>query len=98
MKDETTYLQTHTMAYEIFNHAHGFCKEKQLTTKILRIRTSLPFVNNISSYFKGILWTLVHLQSLSFECAVIVHSVITRVCLKFINAPYQDSRSFDFWF
>ena len=25
MKDETTYLQTNTMAYEKLNHAHRFC-------------------------------------------------------------------------
>ena len=47
MKDETTYLQTHTMAYEILNHAHRFSMAKQLTTKILRILTSLPFADNI---------------------------------------------------
>ena len=47
MKDETTYLQTHTMAYEILNHAHGLCMAKQLTAKILRIRTSLAFADNI---------------------------------------------------
>ena len=47
MKNETTYIQTHTMAYKILNHAHTFCMAKQLTTEILLIRTSLPFVYNI---------------------------------------------------
>ena len=53
MKNELTYLQTHTMAYEILNHAHKFGMAKQLTTEILRIRTSLPFADDI---FKGILY------------------------------------------
>ena len=75
MKDETTYLQTHTMANEILNLAHRFCMEKQLTMNILIIRTSLPVANNI------LRCVLVHFQSLCFECAVIVRSVITRVCL-----------------
>ena len=75
MKDETTNLQTHTMSYEILNHAHRFNMAKQLTTKILRIRTSLPFADNIKRYF------VVHLQSLSFVCALIVRSVITHICL-----------------
>ena len=73
MKDETTYLQTHAMAYELLNSAHRFSMAKQLTAKILRIRTSLPFADNM--YF------VVHLQSLSFVCALIVRSVITRICL-----------------
>ena len=47
MKDETTYLQTYTMAYEIFNHAHRFSMAKQLTTTVLRIQTCLPFADNI---------------------------------------------------
>ena len=75
MKDETTHLQTHTMAYEILNHVHRFSMTKQLTTKILRIRTSLLFADNIKRYF------VVHLQSLSFICALIVRSVISRICL-----------------
>ena len=31
MKEETTYIQTHTLAYEILNHAHKYCMAKQLT-------------------------------------------------------------------
>ena len=30
MKYETTYLQTHIMAYKILYHAHTFCMAKQL--------------------------------------------------------------------
>ena len=47
MKGEKTIFQTRTMAYEILNHAPRFSMAKQLTTKILRIRTSLPFADKI---------------------------------------------------
>ena len=75
MKDETTYLQTHTMACEMLNHAHTLSMTKQLTMKILRTRTSLPFAYNNYGYL------VVRLQSHSMVCAVIVRSVINCVCL-----------------
>ena len=85
MKDGTAYLQTHTMEYEILAHAHRFCMAKQLTTDILRIRTSSPFANNILRYF------IVHLQILSLVCAVIVRFVITslKACFQTKHEHYK---------
>ena len=76
MKKETIYLQTHTMACEILNHAHTFCMVKRLTTKNFFTHTSLPFAYNLYRYL------IVHFQSFYFICPVTVRSVTTRICLE----------------